>query len=54
MYEIIEQVVGQDEDGVDIIEEMIQYTDANEKKYFIPTDPKNPDYQAYLLSLEEE
>jgi hypothetical protein len=31
---------------------VIQRTDSDGSIWFIPTDPANSDYQAYLLSLE--
>jgi len=31
---------------------IIQKTDENGQVWFIPTDPANSDYQAYLASLE--
>ena len=32
--------------------EIIQRTDADDKVWYIPADPANSDYQAYLSSLE--
>ena len=34
--------------------EMITRTDPDGKVWWIPTDPTNSDYQAYLASLEED
>jgi hypothetical protein len=33
-------------------EDIIQRTDEDGQVWFIPTDPANSDYQAYLASLE--
>jgi hypothetical protein len=42
-YEIIETPFGG---------EILKRTDENGQEWFIPTDPANSDYQAYLKSLE--
>jgi hypothetical protein len=49
IYEILQN---SREDGV--IDVCIVLTDEDGKQLFIPTDPNNSDYQAYLASLEED
>jgi len=44
-YEIITQ-------DIPLGETMIKKTDADGSVYWIPTDPANSDYQAYLASQE--
>jgi hypothetical protein len=36
----------------DVSPEIIKRTDEDGQVWFIPTDPANSDYQAYLASLE--
>jgi hypothetical protein len=43
-YEVIENYNGQ----------VIKRTDEDGNKAFIPTDPANTDYQAYLAQLDQE
>jgi hypothetical protein len=43
-YEIIEKLLGQ----------VIKRTDSDGNQAWIPTDPANSDYQAYLAQLEAE
>ena len=43
-YEIIKTLFGG---------EMLKRTDENGQEWFIPIDPANSDYQAYLKSLDE-
>ena len=43
-YEIIETFSG----------EVIKRTDSEGNEAFIPTDPANSDYQAYLAQLDQE
>jgi hypothetical protein len=38
----------------EVIENMIKRTDADGNEAWIPADPANSDYAAYLASLEEE
>jgi hypothetical protein len=45
MYEIITSELGN---------KTIKYTDEQGDVYWIPTDPANSDYQAYLAQLEQE
>jgi hypothetical protein len=44
IFEVIKQGVG----------EAIKRTDSDGKESWIPTDPANSDYQAYLAQLENE
>lgn len=52
MYEYVE--VLEEIEGEVFDKSYVKYTDPDGMIWTIPNDPKNPDYQAYLLSLEEE